>query len=408
MTVAAGTGVGAGAGIGAGAGVGAVTGIGAAIAALERAGNGKALGKTAAFAPGKGTGANWPGAAKGSGAEAGSNESFKASWQLMLRAWGVVARASSGAADPAAGEAGETGAATKSNERQGVDSAQAALARAGADAVQSALTASRSNGPAVGVGAPANNTASATRPRSPANAASPVRLQVPANAASVAAGVEASAQSSAEVNEAKISESSTGAVPSAKSERRASAGKDAGAHPQAISAANGLMASPVDGAGLAAQEAAPVQMQITPANLADSLASRPAKQIDEPLSGASETEPEAAVAAIRAKGSPWTTAAAAATRSSTSAHALTRIPAGTPVSAAESTLRDEEMSEGAAVPIGDQEEFAALPQAPLTAPAIAATHVLQAASAIRQGASWASRSTKRRLKVSQRIAERTR
>src|ERR1035441_6629512 len=92
MTVALGTAVEVGKGIAAGAAVGA------AIAALEGAGAGSgvgaAQGERAAFASGKGTGASWLAVAKGSGPEAGSKESFKASLQSMLRAWGVVARSS--------------------------------------------------------------------------------------------------------------------------------------------------------------------------------------------------------------------------------------------------------------------------------------------------------------------------
>lgn len=111
----------------------------------------------------------------------------------------------------------------------------------------------------------------------------------------------------------------------------------------------------------------------------------------EPLGGASETKPEAAIAAIRAKGSPSTTAAPDATNLSASARAAKQMDE--PLSsAAQSTLRDEETSGGAAVPVGEQEESAAQPQAALTAPAIAAAGTSRAGSASRQRVQGASSS----------------
>jgi hypothetical protein len=333
--------------------------------------DGAAPNKTAAFAPGKGTGANWLDAANGNGQPATSNESFQASWQSMLRAWGVETRTSNGASDRVAGEAGETGAAAGSNGPQGVDNAQATFARADAEAVQSALTTNRSNGPMAGAGAPASHAARAIRLVSLLNATS----------------LEASAQSAAAIRAATGSGSSTGvgAGANVKGERRESGGENAGTHPQAIPAANGLQASGVDGAWLAVS-VAPVQPEIAPASLADSLGFRPAQQIDEPLSGASETEPEAAIAAIRAKGSPSTTAAPTAENSSANARSASQVPA----SAAQSTMRDEESSGGTPTPIGQQQEFAAQPQFSSTAPEIAVAGASRAGSATRQSGLGAS------------------
>jgi hypothetical protein len=387
MTIPVGMDVGAGTGVGVGTGAGAGKAVSAAIAALERAGGAATPNETTAFAPGKGTGASWVGAAKGSCLPATGNEIFQVSWQSMLRAWGVVARASGGAADQAASEAGETGAANGSNERPNVASAQATFVRAGAEAVESALTTNRSNGPAVGAGAPANNAA----------------RTIGAQGLPNSFGAEAGAQSVAAIHAATGSGSSTGVSAGAnvKSKRRAGGGEDARAHPREIPAANGLQASGVNGVGLAVTLAS-VQPQIAPANLADSLTPRPAKQMDAPLSGASETEPETAIAAIRAKGVPWTTAASAGSNSSVSAHAASQVPASSAQStmrveetskgAAVSVLRDEEMSGGAAVPIVDQEEFAAQPQISTAEPAIAAAGTSRAGSATRQRVLGASSS----------------
>jgi hypothetical protein len=287
----------------------------------------------------------------------------------MLRAWGVTARTSGGVADQAASEGGEIGAEDGSSLRDGALSALAILAPAEADAAQSELTTNRSNGPMAGAAAPANH------------AARTIGLQSLVNAASKMANGEASAQSAAAIRAATGSGSSRGvsAGANAKSERRTGGGEDGGARPQAIPAANGLQASGVDGAEFAAS-VAPVQPQITPASLADSIASRPANRIDEPLSGASETEPEAAIAAILAKGRQSTTAAPIATNSSASARAASQVSA----SEAPSTMRGEETSAGAVTPIVEQEEFAAQPQFSTTAQAIPAAGASMAGSATRQ------------------------
>ncbi|MGA2752232.1 MAG: hypothetical protein ABSE53_00585 [Terracidiphilus sp.] len=387
MTIPVGMDVGAGTGVGVGTGPGAGKAVSAAIAALERAGGAATRNETTAFAPGKGTGASWVGAAKGNEQPAAGNESFQASWHSMLRAWGVVAKATSGAADQIGSDEGEIGAANGSNERPNVASAQATFVRAGAEAVESELTTNRSNGPAVGAGAPANS----------------VARTIGAQGLPNSFGAEAGAQSVAAIRAATGSGSSTGvsAGANAKSERRAGGGEDAGAHPREIPAANGQQTSGVDGVGLAVTLAS-VQPQIAPANLADSLDFRPSKQIDEPLSDASETEPESAIAAIQAKGVPWTTAASPGSNSSASTHAASQVPASSAQStmrveetsggAAVSVLRDEEMSGSAAVPIGDQEEFAAQPQISTAAPAIAAAGTSRAGSATRQRVQGASSS----------------
>ena len=277
MEVGAGTGPGV-TGAGAGTGAGASTWAGGAIAAFERTGS-AAQAQAATAAPGEGTGA---------------------SWQSMLRAWGMVARTSGGMANRAASETAETGATTGIDERPDVESAQAAFAQAGAHAAQPAPTTNRGNGPVVNAGSPANNTAAATGPRSPSNAAS----------------VAASAQSATAIRPAGLSGSSTGTSPSVKGEKKANETDDAGAQQNVVQGTYGLPSPPADGPGLA-DSVAPVQPQITSATLADSLSL--AKQIDGPSSGASETEPEAAIAAIRAKGSPSITTASISARAAKAA-----------------------------------------------------------------------------------------
>ena len=358
-----------------GQGVGASTGVGAAIAALEGAGagsgGGAAQGEIAAFAPGRGTGGNWPGAAKGNEQLAAGNESFKASWQSMLRAWGVPARASGGAADRAAGEAGEIGAEDGSSLPESAQSAPAILTLAGVEVAQSAQTTIRSNGPAAGAGA-GNHAARAVRLRSLVNAAS--------NGSNAEANLEAGAKSAAAIRAATGSGSFTGVSRISKSERRPGAGQDEGALPHAIPAANEPQASQGDGAGLAISVAS-VQPQFTPANLADSLGFRPAKKVDEPSSDANRTELEAGIAAIRTKGSPGTTAAAAATDSS----AITRAASPIPASTAQGSMRNEETSGEAPASIDEQEESAAQPQFSTAEPAIAAPGPSRARSASRSG-----------------------
>jgi trimeric autotransporter adhesin len=362
-----------------GQGVGASTGVGAAIAALEGAGagavGGAVQGEIAAFAPGKGTGGGWPGATKGTEQLAAGNESFKASWQSMLRAWGAVTSASSGAAHGAAGKAGEIGAEDGNGLPESAQYASAPLARAGVEAAQSAQTTNRSNGPAVGAGAPANHAARAVRLRSLVNAAS--------KGSNGAANLEANAQSATAVDATKNVSSSTGVSAGAnvKSERRARAGEDAVAHAQAIPEANGPQASQGDGAVLVIP-VAPVQPQFTPANLADSLGFRPAKKVDEPSSDANRTEPEAGIAAIRTKGSPGT-AATTATAAATDSRAITRAASPISASTAQGSMRDEETSGEAPASIGEQEESAAQPPYSTTEPAIAAPGPSRARSASR-------------------------
>ena len=387
MSAGAGDGVGTGPGVSTGAGVGtgtgSVTGVSAVIATLEGAGAGSgvgaAQGESAAFASGKATGAGWLAVSKGSGPEAGNKESFKASLQSMLRAWVVVARASSGAADLAAGEAGETYAEDGNSLRGGAKGAPATLARVGAEGAQSALTANRINGPAVGARAPGKNAAKAIRLESLKNAAG--------DASNAGANLPASVQSAAAVGTTRNVGSSTAVSTGAneKGDKRASGGEDAEAHAQAIPAANELQALPVDGAGLVVS-VAPVEPQSRTANLVDSLRLRPAKQVDQSSSGVSETGPEARIAAIRAKGSPLAKDAPTAMNLSASTRAASQAPA----SSAQNTMRDEEMSDGTTIPVGEQEESAAQPQFSTTAPAIATAAASSAGSASRQGVQSAS------------------
>ncbi len=328
------------------AGVGADTGVSAAS-------NG-----TAAFASGKATGA---------------------SWQSMLRAWGMVARTSSGVADQAANKTAETGAADGSNESPDVESAQAAFARAGTNVAEPALTRGRGNGPVVNASAPANN------------AARTIGLESAANARSAAA-----------IRAAGISSSSTGTSPSAnvKGEKKASEKRDAGAQQTVVQKTNGLPAPLADATGPSVS-VAQLQPQIVPSTLSDSQLSDHAKQIDESSSGASEAEPEVAIASIRSKASPSITAASTPAPASTKSIATARatIPASAipaSASAAQSLLRDEETTGRAATPIGlaspinDQEELAANSQASLAASAIATSGASLAGSAGRQRAQSAS------------------
>ncbi len=366
MDVSAGTGPGSGTGPAVSTGAGAGARVGGAIASLERAGSAE-QGQTAAYAPGKGTDASWPNAVKGSGPSgAGSNENFKASWQSMLRAWDVDARASSGATDPVADEAGGPGAATGSTDLPDVDNAQSTFARAGAEAAQSALTTNRNSGPMAVAGTPANNATGATR------------LGSLVNAFTLTPTIAASAPSPAAIRAATGHGSSRDVQAGAnvKSEKRASAGEDAEAHAQTIPSANGLPASPVDGAGLADS----VQTQITPAYLAGPLGFRQARQIDESSTGASETEPEAAIAAIPAKGTPSNSAASTAPNSSANARAASQVPA----SAAQSVVSDEDSAGGETDSIGEQVASAVQPQLSTTAQEIAMAVASRAGIAGRQ------------------------
>jgi hypothetical protein len=349
------------------------------IAALERAG-GAAQGETAAFAPGKETGASWPGAAKGNEQPAAGNESFKANWQSMLRAWGSVAR-TSGMANQAASEGDEIGEEDGSSLQVGAPSAPATFARAEADAAPAALTTNRSNAPMTGVAAPISNAARA------------IRLQSLVNAASLTPTVAASAQSATAIRAATGSGSSRGVSAGAnvKSERRASGEQDSGAQQQVPKSSDGVPVLSAHGAGLAAPMPAPAQ--IPPTNLGDSLASGLANLADDLASAASGAETQTAVAGRGAAGAQWTTVASTATNSSASARAASPAPAiPAPASAAQSTQRGEETSGGTTVPLGEQEEFAALPQASLTAAAIAAAGALRAGSASRQSGRGASSS----------------
>ncbi|MGA3100471.1 MAG: hypothetical protein ABSD61_01285 [Terracidiphilus sp.] len=344
MEVGAGTGPGV-TGAGVETGAGASTWAGGAIAAFERAGS-AAQGQAATFVPGKGTGA---------------------SWQSMLRAWGMVARTNGDTMNQAASETADTGATTGIDERPGVESAQAAFARAGAHAAQPAPTTNQGNGPVAGAAAAANNAAGAIGPRSPSNAAS----------------VAASAQGATAIRAAGFSGSSTGTSPSVKGEKRANETDDAGAQQNVVQGTNGLPSPPAAGAGLAVS-VAPVQPQITSATLADSLSL--AKQIDGPSSGASETEPEAAIAAIRAKGSPSITTASTATNSGAGAPAASPAQAN----AAQNSLRDEETSGCTPTLIGEQAESAAQPRFSSTAPEVAVAGPSRVRSATRQSGLGAS------------------
>ena len=349
MEVGAGTGPGV-TGAGAGTGAGASTWAGGAIAAFERTGS-AAQAQAATAAPGEGTGA---------------------SWQSMLRAWGMVARTSGGMANQAASETAETGATTGIDERPDVESAQAAFAQAGAHAAQPAPTTNRGNGPVVNAGSPANNTAAATGPRSPSNAAS----------------VAASAQSATAIRPAGLSGSSTGTSPSVKGEKKANETDDAGAQQNVVQGTYGLPSPPADGPGLA-DSVAPVQPQITSATLADSLSL--AKQIVEPSGGASETEPEAAIAAIPARSSPSITTASTATNSGAGARAASPVTASpAPANAAQKSLRDEETIGCTPTLIGEQVESAAQPQFSSAAPGGSVAGASRVRSATRQSGPGAS------------------
>jgi hypothetical protein len=290
----------------------------------------------------------------------------------MLRAWGMVARTSGGMANQAASETAETGATTGIDERPDVESAQAAFAQAGAHAAQPAPTTNRGNGPVVNAGSPANNTAAATGPRSPSNAAS----------------VAASAQSATAIRPAGLSGSSTGTSPSVKGEKKANETDDAGAQQNVVQGTYGLPSPPADGPGLA-DSVAPVQPQITSATLADSL--RLAKQIDGPSSGAIEKEPETAIAAIRAKGTPPITTASTATNSGAGARAASPVTASpAPANAAQKSLRDEETIGCTPTLIGEQVESAAQPQFSSAAPGGSVAGASRVRSATRQSGPGAS------------------
>jgi hypothetical protein len=186
----------------------------------------------------------------------------------MLRAWGMVARTSGGTANQATNETAETGAATGSNEREGADGVNTTLAHAGAQLPEPALTASRSNGPVAYAGSRAGNAARAIDAQSAANAASATEI------------VAANAQSATAMRAAGVPRSSTSASPSAKNEKKTSGALNAGAQQNVVPGANGSPAPPVDATG-PSLSVTQLQLQIAPANPADSLGLRSAKQMDE-------------------------------------------------------------------------------------------------------------------------------
>ena len=359
-------------------GIGSGSGAGRSFsAAFKLAGGNAAFGETETLGAGKSKSQGGLNATAASEAPGARKESFKANWQPMQRAWGESPHASGDTPEEAAGESGEADGANESSAIPSSVTMQAAPESVGREAAQSTIATSGGDGSTASA-APAGKAAIANQ------------LQPAMRLTSVAAGAQGAVASSP----TKAACGSSGSPASSKIEKLNRKVQVAAVQDQAIQGPAGGGTSPLDGSGLAAQAAAPLQMNTRPEISIDSVAQGLPDEVDDKAGvpvAVEQPGPAATVVAGGAKGALLTGTATAARNSRSSASTAAQIP----VRATQTPATHSALNSGTSSGVGWQqrdpdsepEETSTLPQSTLTPATIVNASAPSALSATSAGTS---------------------